>query len=119
MKVVEPDLELRNAIVSYFWEKGGSERVNKFLFDFQIESIYVYYIKHGDVYKKVMHVKPKFSKNRRKSISINTFNIRRCMGDLGLKDKFELFKSYKEPFPGAWSNDKPWSRKKQKPNKRR
>jgi hypothetical protein len=30
-----------------------------------------------------------------------------------------LFKSYKEPFPGAWSNDKPWSRKKQKPNKRR
>lgn len=123
MELVEPDLELRNAIVSYFWAKGGGERVSRFLFDFQIESIYVYYIKHGDFYQKVMHVKPKFSK--KKNMIIGIMGIYQKVIDVSKivnthKDLNNyLLKTYDEPYPGFYSNMNPWSRKKQKPKKGR
>ncbi len=126
MYLEEPDVELRNAIISYYWAKGNY--VTEFLVDFKIESVAVHYIKHNDIFHKVISIKPKFSeKKTKKSIVIggSFYNRSFDIGSINAivnhhKDlEKQLFNDYNEPYPGAWSNDNPWSRKKQKPNKRR
>ena len=124
----QPDLQLRNAIISYFWAKG--DYVTEFLTDYKIESVRVCYIKHNEKIYRTLIIKPKVSTRKTKDsivIGIGVYSKRFDIGNIKAivnhhKDlERQFFNVYKEPYPGYYENDKPWAnaKKKQKPKKRR